>query len=108
MSNLLGPSEGQKPVPDGPPDDRPLLLVGRGLKALLCLEGRGGGGAWGEKVREGREGGRERGMSPLTSSFCCGAFCTRSGAGCEVGSVLQSEELQLVGDGVGDGCSGER
>ena len=25
-----------------------------------------------------------------------------------VGSVLRSEELQLVGDGVGDGCSGER
>lgn len=28
-----------------------------------------------------------------------------SGAGCEVGSVLWSEELQLEGDGVGDGCS---
>lgn len=66
----------------------------------------------GERRRErggGAEREREGGTSLLTASFCCGGYCTsRSGAGCEVGSVLWSEELQLVGDGVGDGCSGGR
>lgn len=80
-----------------------------GFKNLAML-GWDEGGVGGEKAREGRRGReREGGTSPLTASFCCGGYCTsRSGAGCEVGSVLWSEELQLVGDGVGDGCSGGR
>ena len=78
----------------------------KGFKSLAVF-GRQG---WRRSLgREGERGEGERGISPLTASFCCGGFCTsRSGAGCEVGSVLRSEELQLVGDGVGDGCSGER